>query len=99
MIEPLLPRGRQAGVFSPAGLGKSLVALEVAAAKAKGRSVLGQVPQIPKSVVYLDLGDDRRRPAKGLQTSVMAPMTTSRTCTTSSFRRCHHSTLLQAGTC
>ena len=55
VIEPLLPRGRQAGVFSPAGLGKSLVALEVAAAKAKGRSVLGQVPQIPKSVVYLDL--------------------------------------------
>ena len=40
-FEPILPRGRQAGVFSPAGAGKSLLLLDVAAAKSSGRPILG----------------------------------------------------------
>lgn len=54
-VEPILPRGRQGGLFAPAGLGKSLIACDIAAAKACGRSVLGQPAKAPVSVVYLDL--------------------------------------------
>jgi hypothetical protein len=53
-VEPILPRGRQAGLFSPAGAGKSLLAVDVAAAKATGRSVLGHPAQDPVPVVYID---------------------------------------------
>jgi len=53
-FEPILPRGRQAGVFSPAGAGKSLLLLDVAAAKSSGRPILGQAAQAPVSVVYID---------------------------------------------
>ena len=49
------PRGRQAGLFAPAGLGKSLLAVDVSAAKATGRPVLGQPAQAPVSVVYIDM--------------------------------------------
>jgi len=54
-VEPILPRGRQAGLFAVAGTGKSLLAADIAAAKATGRSVLGQPAQTPVHVVYLDL--------------------------------------------
>lgn len=53
-VEPILPRGRQAGMFSPTGIGKSLLAVDIAVAKATGRSVLGQPPTTPVSVVYID---------------------------------------------
>lgn len=54
-IEPILPNGRQAGVFSTTGHGKSLLALDVSAAMACGRSVLGHAPRPPMSIVYFDL--------------------------------------------
>ena len=47
-VEPILPRGRQAAIFCVAGLGKSLVAVDFAAAKATGRPVLGQPAQAPE---------------------------------------------------
>ena len=53
-VEPILPRGRQAGLFAPAGVGKSLLAVDLSAAKATGRPVLGQPAQDPVSVVYID---------------------------------------------
>ena len=55
VVEPILPRGRAAGIFAPGGTGKSLLAADIAAAKATGRSIFGQPVQPPASVVYLDL--------------------------------------------
>ncbi len=53
-IEPILPFGRQAGVFAAAGTGKSLLAADIAAAKAAGYQVLGSPAREPANVVYLD---------------------------------------------
>ena len=53
-VEPILPRGRQASLFAPAGKGKSLLAIDISAAKATGRPLLGQPAQAPVSVVYID---------------------------------------------
>jgi len=55
LLEPLVPARRQAAIFSPAKVGKSLLALDAAAAKATGRSFLGQPPGAPVDVVYIDL--------------------------------------------
>lgn len=54
LIEPVIPKGRQTAIYAPGKLGKSLVALDIAAAAASGRSVLGHAPQAPLSVMYLD---------------------------------------------
>jgi hypothetical protein len=54
LAEPILPTGRQAAIFSPAKVGKSLLALDVAAARATGRPVLGAGSQEPLSVLYVD---------------------------------------------
>ncbi|MGN6597690.1 MAG: AAA family ATPase, partial [Actinomycetes bacterium] len=55
LVEPFLERGRAVALFSPAKTGKSLLALEVAAALAAGRPVLGNPAQPPQTVVYVDL--------------------------------------------
>jgi len=55
IIDPILPRGRHAGIFSSAGQGKSLLALDISAAMASGRSVLGRPSLPPIGVLYLDL--------------------------------------------
>lgn len=54
LVEPLIPAGRHVVLYAPAKMGKSLLALEVAAAAASGRGVLGQPPQDPIEVVYFD---------------------------------------------
>jgi KaiC/GvpD/RAD55 family RecA-like ATPase len=51
----LVPEGRQTAVYSAPKVGKSLLSLDVAAAAASGRSVLGDDPALPVRVVYLDL--------------------------------------------
>jgi KaiC/GvpD/RAD55 family RecA-like ATPase/5S rRNA maturation endonuclease (ribonuclease M5) len=51
---PFLPAGRGVAIYAPAKTGKSLVMLHVAAALAAGRPCLGQPPQEPRHVLYLD---------------------------------------------
>lgn len=56
LIEPILPAHRQVAIFSRAKTGKSLLALDAAAALATGRPLLGATPGAPpRDVVYLDL--------------------------------------------
>lgn len=55
LAEPLIPRGRQVALYSAAKQGKSLLALEVAAALASGKAVLGREAGEPERVVYFDL--------------------------------------------
>lgn len=54
--EPVLPAGKLVGIVAKRGEGKSLLLLDLFAAKASGRSVLGQ-PSVdpPEHVVYLDM--------------------------------------------
>ena len=54
-IEPLIPAGRCTAIYAAAKIGKSLLALDMAAASATGRSVLGQVATDPVTVLYVDL--------------------------------------------
>ena len=54
-IEPLVPAGRCTALYSVAKSGKSLLALDIAAAAATGRSVLGQESRPPVTVLYVDL--------------------------------------------
>jgi hypothetical protein len=54
LVEPLIPVGRQVALFSEAKVGKSLVALEMSAAMATGRPVLGRPAGPPVTVVYID---------------------------------------------
>jgi hypothetical protein len=54
LVEPLLARGRSHAVVAGAKTGKSLLLLEVAAALACGRAVLGQAAGAPMSVLYVD---------------------------------------------
>lgn len=61
LIPGLLPEGASASLYSPAGVGKSLLALELAAALATGRGVLGHEPTGSiKRVLYVDLENDVR---------------------------------------
>lgn len=53
-IYPIVPEGRQVALWSVAKQGKSLLALDAAAAAATGRSIFGQAAQEPVTVVYLD---------------------------------------------
>ena len=55
IAEPLIARGRTTVIFSKAKVGKSLLALDIAAALATGRAVLGQTSKAPVSVVYVDM--------------------------------------------
>lgn len=54
LVDPLLPAGRQVALFATAKAGKSLLALEIAAALATGRAVLDQPAGPPQRVVYVD---------------------------------------------
>ena len=54
LCEPLLLAGRAVALFSPAKAGKSLLCLEIAAALATGRPVLGNPARAPISVLYVD---------------------------------------------
>jgi len=55
VVPGVVPSGRQVAIFSPAKTGKSLFAVDVCAALATGRSVLGHAPRPPCSVLYLDM--------------------------------------------
>lgn len=55
LCEPLLEAGRVVALFSPAKTGKSLLALEIAAALASGRPVMGNPVREPVVVLYVDL--------------------------------------------
>ncbi len=55
LCEPLLEAGRLIALYSPAKTGKSLLALEIAAALAAGRPVLGNGEQPPVTVLYVDM--------------------------------------------
>jgi len=55
LIEPILPAARQTAIYSQAKQGKSLLALDVVAAAATGRSILGSTPIDPIRIVYIDL--------------------------------------------
>ena len=53
LAEPIIPAGRLVSIYSPPGVGKSLLALDLAAAIARGGPILGQdTRQAP--VLYLD---------------------------------------------
>jgi hypothetical protein len=60
VIEPILPARRLVAMYSPPKVGKSLLALEMAAAVAAGRQVLGITPDRPRKVLYVDLENDPR---------------------------------------
>jgi KaiC/GvpD/RAD55 family RecA-like ATPase len=55
ILEPVVAAGRQTAIYSTAKTGKSLLALDIAAAGATGRSVLGYPPRDPIDIVYVDL--------------------------------------------
>jgi len=55
LIEPLVPAGRQVAIYSRAKVGKSLLALDIAAAAATGQPILGCQPAEAFHVVYVDL--------------------------------------------
>jgi Mrp family chromosome partitioning ATPase len=60
IVEPLIPARRLVALFSAPKVGKSLLMLELAAAIARGASVLGQPPQPPRRVLYVDFENDPR---------------------------------------
>ncbi len=57
IVEPILPARRLVALYSPPKMGKSLLMLEVAAAVASGREVLGTTPA-PRRVLYVDFEND-----------------------------------------
>lgn len=54
LVEPLIPAGGQVALYSDPKVGKSLLMLELAAGLATGKSLLGQQPQSPVHVLYVD---------------------------------------------
>lgn len=69
LVEPLIEAGQSIALYSPAKVGKSLLALEVAAAKVTGRPVLGNPAGEPMHVLYVDhenTEDDLRDRLAGL---------------------------------
>lgn len=54
LCPPILARGRGHALYAAAKTGKSLLALEMAAALATGREFLGHTPDAPVSVLYID---------------------------------------------
>jgi hypothetical protein len=67
LIEPLLERGTGNAWFGKPGACKSLIALEVAAALAAGRPVLGAPAAGPMTVVYVDVENSVNDIAERLQ--------------------------------
>ena len=54
IAKPLIARGRQTALFAGAKTGKSWVTLNIVAALATGKPILGQPAQPPAHVLYLD---------------------------------------------
>lgn len=60
ILEPVIPARRLVALYSPPKVGKSLLMLELAAAIATGRPVLGAYPDQPRRVLYVDFENDPR---------------------------------------
>ena len=60
IVEPIISAGRMVALYSPPKAGKSLLVLELVAAAALGRPVLGRPAQEPVSVLYIDFENDPR---------------------------------------
>lgn len=60
LVEPLLARRRLVAIYSQPKVGKSLLMLEMAAALASGRGVLGNAPTTPVRTLYVDFENDPR---------------------------------------
>jgi hypothetical protein len=60
VVYPIIPAGRLIAIYSPPKAGKSLLVLEIVAAVACGRSVLGNPPAPPRTVLYVDFENDPR---------------------------------------
>lgn len=61
LVPDVLPEGAAAVLYSPAGVGKSLLSLELGAAFASGRGVLGHpATGSVRGVLYIDLENDQR---------------------------------------
>ena len=60
IVEPLLAKRRLVALYSAPKVGKSLLMLELAAAMASGRPVLGNNPTEPIAVLYVDFENDPR---------------------------------------
>lgn len=58
IVPPILPARRLVSLYSPPKMGKSLLMLELAAAVACGREVLGVTPDRPRKVLYVDFEND-----------------------------------------
>jgi hypothetical protein len=54
LVYPMLPKGRQIALYATGKTGKSLLLLEIAAALATGRPVLGNPAEPPIHVLYID---------------------------------------------
>ena len=54
LVEPILPRAREIAMYCVAGIGKSEIALYVAAAAATGQKTLDRPEGAPLNTVYLD---------------------------------------------
>jgi len=61
LIEPLIEAGQSVALYATPGVGKSLIALELAAALVTGRPVLGNPKRDPVTVVYIDV--ENRQPS------------------------------------
>ena len=59
IVEPLLPARRLIALYSAPKVGKSLLMLEIAAAIATGRPILGTTPA-PRRILYVDFENDPR---------------------------------------
>jgi hypothetical protein len=55
LIEPIIEAGQSVALYATPGTGKSLLALELAAALATGQAVLGNPARDPLTVVYVDV--------------------------------------------
>lgn len=60
IVWPVIPARRLVALYSPPKVGKSLFMLELAAAVAAGRNVLGAAMERPRRVLYLDFENDPR---------------------------------------
>jgi RecA-family ATPase len=60
LVEPMIERGSLVALFSPPKEGKSLLALEIAAALATGRPVLSRPAGEPVHVLYVDFENSRK---------------------------------------
>lgn len=59
LVPEVLERGRSHAIFSPAKAGKSLLTLDMVAAVATGRALLGRPGRDPVTVLYVDLENSR----------------------------------------